>query len=65
MKVAVILDTPLLESFALIGADYLYDKLQENIDDDVGLMIVKKDLEKKLTMKYPNKIIIGCRCLIQ
>lgn len=58
MKVAIMLESPLLEAFALIGADYLHETV-EDIEEDAGLVITKKEFEQELIKKYPEKIIIG------
>lgn len=61
MKVAVILETPLLEAFSLIGADFIYspDSYPSRLDEEIGMIIVTQALEGQLTARYPDKIIVG------
>lgn len=62
MKVAVILESPLLEAFSLIGADYLYstdEYMSVTLGNDVTMVIVAQELEKQFNKRYPDKIIVG------
>ena len=58
MKVAVVMNSPFLESFALIGPDYLHQP-GEDVADDAAMVICDRELELEFTVKYPEKIIIG------